>query len=113
MGGTLTIIFVLGIIWGILSIIAGIFCVMGGALFGSIFPLGGAAYVVIGIICFIGGLLAILCCMNIYKREKYEQARLFLLIGSLIALITGGIIAGIIGIIFWFLMKDQKNRFKS
>ena len=113
MGGTLTIIFVLGIIWGIWSIIAGIIFILGGGFLAFLIPAGGVIYIVIGILSFLTGLFAILSCMRIHKRENYEQARLYCLIGSIIALVTGGLIIGVIGLIFWFLLKDQKNRFKS
>jgi predicted RNA-binding Zn-ribbon protein involved in translation (DUF1610 family) len=113
MGGTLTVIFVLGIIWGILSVISGILLVMGGGAFAFLFEFGAGLFIIIGILSFLSGLFAILCCINIYKLEKFDQARTFCLIGSIIAFVTGGIIAGIIGIIFYFIMRDQKSRFKS
>ncbi|MDR1954408.1 MAG: zinc-ribbon domain-containing protein [Candidatus Methanoplasma sp.] len=112
MGGTLTIIFVLGLLWAIGSFLSGIYFIAMGDSF-SFFFYGGTLLIVAGVLSLVSGLLALLSCMNIYKLEKHEQACLFCLIGSLIGLFTGGVIAGIVGIIFYFLMKNEKYRFKS
>jgi len=112
LGGTLTIILVLGILWAIGSIIVGIFCFAGSSLY-YFLPGGAAIMAGLGVLCLVGGIFAMLSCMYIYKQENHQQAFLFCLFGSIIALVTGGVIAGIIGIIFAFLLKNEKYRFKS
>jgi hypothetical protein len=113
MGGTLTIILVFGIIWAILSVISGIISILGGSLLGTLLYFGGGFMVIVGILSFLSGLFALLCCINIYKLENHSKACTYCLIGSIIALLTGGILPGIIGIIFYFLMKKENGRFSS
>jgi len=115
LGGTLTLILVLGIIWAVYSIISGITLIAGGGLFAGLLGGfgGGAAFVAFGVIYLIGGLLAILSCMYIYGLKEHDKACLYCLIGSIIALATGAILGGIIGILFYFLLKKEKNRFTS
>jgi len=112
LGGTLTIILVLGILWAISSIISGIACMVGGS-FLSFLPVTGAVYIGVGILYFIGGLFALLSCMFIFKLENFNKAYTYCLIGSIIALLTGGVIIGVIGIVFALLMKKEQFRFKS
>ncbi|MDR3075534.1 MAG: hypothetical protein LBU30_05820 [Candidatus Methanoplasma sp.] len=111
LGGTLTIILVLGIIWAVCAIVSGILLFAGGSVF--IFFLTGPVLIVAGILSLLSGLFALLCCMNIYKLEKHHDAYVYCLIGSILALFVGGIIAGVLGIIFAFLLKKEQYRFKS
>ncbi|MDR0778517.1 MAG: zinc-ribbon domain-containing protein [Methanomassiliicoccaceae archaeon] len=111
MGGTLTLIFVLGIIWALVSIGSGLILMTGGSYF--IFDVSGTIVVIIGLISLIGGVIALLSCIKIYKLEDFDKARQLCLIGSIIAIFTGGVIVGIVGIIFYSMMRDQKNRFSS
>ena len=114
LGGTLTLIVVLGLIWAILSIISGLYCLFWGAAVEAYFGYGlGGIVIVLGILSLLSGLFAILSCVYIIKLEKFSQARTYCLVGSIIAIFTGGIIAGVIGIVFFIIMKDQKSRFKS
>ncbi|MDR2699054.1 MAG: zinc ribbon domain-containing protein [Candidatus Methanoplasma sp.] len=110
MGGTLTIIFVLGILWILGSALFGLFCFIaeGAVLFYS-----GGLLIVAGVLCFACALFTLLSCINIYKLENYQQACMYCLIGSIIALFAAVIIVGVVGIIFYFLMKNEKNRFRS
>ena len=108
MGGTLTIIFVLGILWAIIALISGIaMMALGGLLFFE-----GVAAIVVGIIYIVSGIFAILSCINIYKLENHKTACTYCLIGSILALI-GSILGGIIGLVFYFLLKKENYRFKS
>ncbi|MCL2296533.1 MAG: zinc ribbon domain-containing protein [Methanomassiliicoccaceae archaeon] len=107
LGGTLTIILVLGILWAIVSLLAGVALIALGV--GFIFIAGP----VVGAVCLLGGIITLLSCMYIYKLENHKNAFILCLIGSIIALLTGGILVGIIGIIFAFLLNNEKYRFKS
>lgn len=110
LGGTLTIILILGILWAIGSLLAGLYF----AAFGGSFLFYGAGIILgIGILCILGGVLALVSCMFIYKLENHKMAFMTCLIGSIIALVTGGIIIGIIGIVFAFLLNKEQYRFKS
>jgi len=109
MGGTLTIIFVLGLIWVLISALYGIYCLTVGGVF---FFFGGPFLIVIGVLSFVSAICAIICCLNIYKLEKFQQTSTLLLIGSILALITS-ILGGILGIVFYFLLKNEKHRFRS
>jgi len=113
LGGTLTIILVLGIIWAILSIISGMYCIAGGSVLGTFLFFSGGFLIVVGILSFISGLFALLCCINIHKLENHSKACTYCLVGSILGLLTGGILAGVIGIVFYFLMKNEKGRFSS
>jgi len=112
LGGTLTMILVLGVIWAAGSIIWGVLYMLGGTYL-LFFPFAGAVLVGVGLLYLVGGLLALLSSIYIYRQEKYDEAHLFCLIGSVIALFTGYIIAGIVGIVFAFLLKKEKYRFRS
>ncbi|MDR1405143.1 MAG: zinc ribbon domain-containing protein [Candidatus Methanoplasma sp.] len=111
LGGTLTVILVLGILWAIISIISGLACIFGGGFLFSFFA--GPVLIIIGILSFVSGLFALLSCMNIFRLEKHHDAYIYCLIGSILGLITGGIIAGAIGIAFAFILKKEQYRFKS
>ena len=113
MGGTLTIIMVLGIIWAIISFIVGILSLLGGGILAVLGDVTAAVGIVVGILSIIGGILALISCIYIYRLEKHKEACTFCLIGSIIALVTGGIIIGIIGIVFYFLLKKEGSRFRS
>jgi len=110
MGGTLTIIMVLGILWAIGTIGVAIVCFLGE---GYLFYFTGGLLFVAGILSLLCGLFTLLSCINIYKLENHQQACTYCLIGSIIALVVGGIIIGVVGIVFYFLMKNEKNRFSS
>ena len=110
LGGTLTIILVLGIIWAIISIVSAVMCFTVGSFY---YFFGGGFVIALGVLSLVGGLMALLSCLYIYKLEKHNEAYLLCLFGSIIALFTGGIIAGVIGIIFAFLLKKEKYRFSS
>lgn len=107
LGGTLTIILVLGILWAIGAIIDGILLVAGGGYFLSF---GGTWLIFFGILSIVSGAFALMSCIYIYKQEKHNEAFLFCLIGSIIAL---PFVVGIVGIIFAFLLNKEKYRFKS
>ncbi|MCL2317611.1 MAG: zinc ribbon domain-containing protein [Methanomassiliicoccaceae archaeon] len=112
MGGTVTLIFILGILWGILLLISGIILLgFGGYI--ALFDFLGGAFVLVGILCLVNGIIALICCVNLYKLEKHKRACTLLLIGSILSFFTGGIIAGIVGVIFYFLLKKEDYRFKS
>ena len=115
MGGTLTIIFILGIIWGIISIILGFACFAGASIIVTMIggEVAAAIGYVVGIISIVGGIIALLSCMKIYKFEDHNGACSLCLIGSIIALFTGGIIVGVVGIVFYLLLKKEGNRFHS
>jgi uncharacterized membrane protein len=85
----------------------------GGGFFFSFLPIGGAILLAYGALSILSGIFAILSCVQIIRREKHNQACTFCLCGSIIALFTGGIVAGIFGITFYFLMKDKRERFAS
>ena len=107
LGGTLTIILVLGILWAMASMIAGIGLIGLGTGFAFIEgTVAGAIYL-------LGGICALLSCIFIYKQENHNLAFILCLIGSIIALYTGVIIIGIIGIVFAFLLNKEKYKFKS
>lgn len=114
LGGTLTIIMALGILWAIYSVIGGIICMFGWGLLTGIYgDLGTGVYVVIGVLSVISGLLAFLACKNIYNLEEQKKTFNYCLIGSILGLITGGIIAGIVGIVFALLISKESYRFRS
>ncbi|MCL2032542.1 MAG: zinc ribbon domain-containing protein [Methanomassiliicoccaceae archaeon] len=106
MGGSLTIIFVLGCIWAIVAILAGISNMAVGGLL-----ISGAINFAVGIALIMSGIFALLCCMNIHKKEGHQQACTYCLIGSILALVT--IIFGIIGIILYFVLKNERSYFRS
>lgn len=112
LGGTLTIILVLGVIWAIGSLAYGILYMLGGS-FLLFFPVAGGVLIGVGVVYFIGGLFALLSCYYIFKQEKHNDAYILCLISSIIALFTGYVFVGIIGILFAFLLKKEKYRFKS
>jgi len=107
MGGTLTLIFVLGIIWALISGLTGIFCLIGGS---AIYYYDGSILMVVGLLFILSALFAFLSCINIYKLENHQQASIFCLIGSILAIPA---LVGIIGVIFYFVMQKEKSRFKS
>ena len=114
LGGKLTLILVLGIIWAIISIIGGIACIFGGAYIASaLIAFHGPALVLVGVISLVGGAITILGCMYINKLENFQKACNYCLIGSIIAFVTGGIIVGIVGILFYFMLKGERARFRS
>lgn len=106
LGGTLTVIMVMGILWGVASILLGALFMIGFSFMYLIGPL-------VGWLCLTGGVLAIVSCIFICKLEKYQIAFACCLIGSIIALITGGIVIGIVGIIFAVLLNTKKYKFRS
>ncbi|MDR3282238.1 MAG: zinc ribbon domain-containing protein [Candidatus Methanoplasma sp.] len=106
LGGTLTIIMVLGFIWGILALLTGVFF----ASTSTYFLFAGG--IVIGGIAILSGLLALISAYFIYKRENFQLAFIACIIGSILALPIG-IIAGIIGLVFAFLLNNEKGRFHS
>ncbi|MDR3205820.1 MAG: zinc ribbon domain-containing protein [Candidatus Methanoplasma sp.] len=106
LGGTLTIIMVLGFIWGILSLLAGV-VLIGGSVY--ILFAGGAVF---GVISILSGFLALISAYFIHKRENFQLAFITCIIGSILALPVG-LIAGIIGLVFAFLLNNEKGRFHS
>lgn len=109
MGGTLTIIFVLGVVWAIAAIISAILMIA----FAGLFPFFiGPLSIIGGIIYIVSGLFAVLSCICIYKLEDHKNACTYCLIGSIFALL-GSILGGIIGLVFYFLLKKEGYRFKS
>ena len=114
MGGTLTLILVLGVIWAIISIIGGIACIAGGAYIASaLITFDGPVLVFIGVISLVGGAITLLSCMYISKLENFQKARDYCLVGSIIAIVTGGIVVGVVGLIFYSLLKGERARFRS
>jgi len=107
MGGTLTLIFVLGVIWALIAGVTGLVSLIGG---GALYYYDGAILMVVGLLFILSALFAFLCCMNIYKLENHQQASIFCLIGSILAIPA---LVGVIGVIFYFVMQKEKSRFKS
>lgn len=107
LGGTLTIILVLGLLWAIGSLMLGIFILAFGIPF---FYLAG---VMAGAVCLGGSAFAFISCVNIYMQKNHQLALVCCILGSVIAIFTGGIIAGVVGIIFAFLLSKEKYRFTS
>jgi cell division protein FtsW (lipid II flippase) len=95
-------------------------------------------YLAEGALLLISGIFIILSCMHMYKIEKYRKASTYYLIGSVLAVLSGlflifvvlrlpsegapnwvyvaygySLIAGIAGIIFFFIIVKEKNRFRS
>jgi uncharacterized membrane protein SirB2 len=95
-------------------------------------------YLAEGALLLISGIFLILSCMHIYKMEKYRKASTYYLIGSVLAVLSGlflifvvqklpfegapnwiyvaygyGLIAGIAEILFFFIIRKEKNRFRS
>lgn len=108
----LTIILVLGVIWAFISIVAAIFYFVGGG-YVILFAFVGSALIGLGIVYLIGGLLTLLSCYYILKRIEFQRALIFCIIGSVIALVTGGVIIGIIGLVFAILLNNEKHRFTT
>ncbi|MDR1691170.1 MAG: hypothetical protein LBR42_04955, partial [Candidatus Methanoplasma sp.] len=75
--------------------------------------MGGIILIAIGLLALVGGLFTILSCMRISKLENHQEACTYCLIGSIIALIAVNFIAGIIGLVFYFLLKNERGRFHS
>jgi hypothetical protein len=125
MGGALLIIVILGILWAIASLIAGVLYLIGGSLLASITGFVGGAivgsiFVIVGIIFLVTGILTTISCVWIIKLEKHQQACNLCLASSVIVLVAGflilplgAIFVGIIGIVFWYLIKKEQSRFKS
>jgi len=131
----LSTIRVCGLIWGIISIIFAVLylilmiaVIAFGAVLGStdivLFALvsGVATFV----LCLISGILAIICSSRINRRERYNSCFIYCLVGSILALIAGvsaifGVfffsillfIAGIIGIVFAILLRNEQQNFIS
>ena len=127
MGGTLTIIFVLGIIWVIGQIVGafilaatfsyleemGLFDTGVYSIYGIFSLEEYRAYLIISTIFgILSAICALICCGYIYKLENHKRACTLCLVGSIFALCGGGW-AGIIGIVFYFLMKKEKGKFSS
>jgi len=127
MGGTLSVIFLCGLLWAVLHILGAIalVAIYGfisdiGLSYSSIYPLYGLIpedlYIPYLVITSIFGLLsavcALICCRYLYKLENHKRACMSCLIGSIFAL-CGGSLVGIVGIVFYFLIKNEKNRFSS
>lgn len=97
---------VLGFIWGAFSILAGLLFYAGTTVLYLAGPVAGTIFLV-------GGILAIISCVCISKLENFQTAFICCLLGSLIALYTGGVAIGIVGLLFTLLLNNEKHRFRS
>jgi predicted RNA-binding Zn-ribbon protein involved in translation (DUF1610 family) len=121
LGGTLTLILVLGVIWALFCILGGILTMVSGGFYEMLIEdyfsitISGLAELmfIIGLITLIGGICCLVSCVRIFQLEKHDQATALCAVSSVIALFTGGLIVGIIGLIFWYLLKKEKHRFSS
>ncbi|MDR2699053.1 MAG: hypothetical protein LBB30_05200 [Candidatus Methanoplasma sp.] len=111
MGGTLTIIFVLGLIWAIscmlsilsalylYSLLSGLEIYYSDISFYSFYGLflNKSFIIVSAVIGVVSGLCAMVCCAYIYKLENHQRACMLCLVGSILAILSGGP-AGVVGI---------------
>lgn len=113
LGGTLTIILVLGILWALYAIIYGaVYLAVGGVFI----EYGGAFAIIFGVLAVLSGIFALITCVYIYKQEKFKEAFTFILVGSVLAIVAypvSFVILGVIGIVFAFLLKKEQYKFKS
>jgi hypothetical protein len=116
LNGTLMIILTLGVVWGAGSFTTALsftssaykYSALDILYVGTLFQV---TYIILAILVLASGILAILCCYNIYKLENHKKACTYCLIGSILALPF--VVPGIIGIVFYSQLKDQKHLFRS
>jgi biotin transporter BioY len=136
LGNTLMMIVMAGAVWVGLSFLIGALHLSGGGLIsvvegsGAYTPAFGTAYIA-------SGVLATLCIFRIYRQQKYQQAFLSCLFGSLIMLVFGFCLviyyltvknvsadqafiapiieigAGAAGLILTVLLTRERGRFQS
>ena len=130
LGDVLNHIYWFGIIWAFLALLGFVSClslyyILSTDMFPSLsdilsdaqmtnplFIFGiKALLLVCGFACLISAIFAILCCIDINNLKNHQRACTFCLIGSVIALLSGAFGYGIIGIIFYFMMKKEGYRF--
>ena len=118
--GTLTVIAVFGIIWGIGAILVGIVLFAGASIL-SDFGLGEYTGLIAagGVIFIVSAIMAFITAALIFSKKSFNIAWMCCLIGSVLALIGTiylsifALIPGIIGIIFFALMHKEKRFFTS
>ena len=111
-----------------------------GSMFGEYYVIQAEVAIVSGVFTLMSGILILLSCMYIFKLEQYRKASRYYLIGFIFAAISGiavwcimyihyqsellealiplcmagySFFVGIFGIIFYILLKREKNRFHS
>ncbi|AIZ56370.1 hypothetical protein Mpt1_c04780 [Candidatus Methanoplasma termitum] len=95
----------------------------------------------VGVLLLISSILIILCCIHMYKLEEHKRTSIYYVLGFLIAIISGivliyaetrvgdvvvydislgifisygyGIIVGVLGLIFYLIIRKEKDRFTS
>jgi len=117
-GDILNVIYWFGILWGVIAIMmflgyTTLFSLGSSYNYWFFFEISGLLLLAVAIIFLASGILAILCCMNLNKLLRHQQACNLCLIGSLIAIIAGAFSYGIVGIIFYIMIKKEGYRFHS
>jgi len=108
--GSLNNVVVLGFIWIFVSIIMAIYFFTINSTF---FFFYSSMLNTIGALYILGAFLTLISCLLIIKRSQHIWAVIFCVIASVIALFTGGIIIGIIGLLFARNINNAKYMFTS
>jgi hypothetical protein len=115
--GTLKTIAALGIVWALISLLIGIYFFILSTEYYWVYYLGfrmtDTILIILGLVCVIEALLVFVSCIYIFKLQKYSLASTLCLITAILALFLGGIIIGVLGIVFWTLLTKEKQRFTS